>query len=149
LIPTMTWVRCVAAWVKMLVDTSVWVALLRGRDTPHSRMLREILLNDEAALCPAILQELVQGARDMQALETLKARFTRLPMLEQTMDAHILAAELYARCRWRGVTIRSPHDCLIAALAIEHGTTLLQSDRDFDRIASVEPSLLLWRPEAG
>jgi len=35
------------------------------------------------------------------------------------------------------------------SLAIEHGVILLQDDRDFARIASVEPSLMLWRPEAG
>ena len=130
----------------MLVDTSVWVTLLRDRETPHSQKLREVLLNEEALLCPAIVQEILQGGRNMQAFEAMKTRFTRLPMLEQTVDIHVRAAELYARCRWRGITIRSPHDCLIATLAIEHQTMLLQDDKDFAQIASVEPSLMLWRP---
>jgi predicted nucleic acid-binding protein len=40
-------------------------------------------------------------------------------------------------------TPRSPHDCLIACIAIEHGTPLLHDDKDFEAIARVEPRLLL------
>jgi len=50
---------------------------------------------------------------------------------------------LYARCRWKGITPRSPHDCLIAQLAIENDVELLQDDRDFRLIARVEPALRL------
>ncbi len=50
---------------------------------------------------------------------------------------------LYARCRWKGITPRSPHDSLIAQLAIEHRPPLLQDDRDFKQIARVEPALTL------
>jgi predicted nucleic acid-binding protein len=50
---------------------------------------------------------------------------------------------LYARCRWRGITIRSPNDCVIAACAIEAGDSLLHADRDFEAIAAIEPRLQL------
>ena len=50
---------------------------------------------------------------------------------------------LYARCRWQGITIRSPNDCLIAACAVEAGEPLLHADRDFERIAAIEPRLRL------
>ena len=52
-----------------------------------------------------------------------------------------LAAWLYARCRWQGITLRSPNDALIAACAIESGEPLLHADVDFERIARVEPRL--------
>jgi predicted nucleic acid-binding protein len=61
-------------------------------------------------------------------------------------DAHETAREaalLYARCRWQGITIRSPNDCLIAACAIEAGLPLLHADQDFGHIASIEPRLQL------
>jgi len=64
-------------------------------------------------------------------------------MLHPTVDTHVLAASLYARCRWRGITICSPHDCLTAALALEHDQPLLTLDRDFTAIAKVEPKLVL------
>jgi len=53
------------------------------------------------------------------------------------------AADLYRRCRAAGVTVRSTVECLIAQLALEHNATLLHSDRDYERIARVEPRLKL------
>jgi predicted nucleic acid-binding protein len=49
------------------------------------------------------------------------------------------AAELYARCRRGGETVRSHVDCLIAAVAIRTGTPLLHGDADFDAIARHAP----------
>ncbi|MBL0381051.1 MAG: PIN domain-containing protein [Desulfofustis sp. PB-SRB1] len=45
------------------------------------------------------------------------------------------AAQLYRTLRKHGVTIRTPVDCLISAVAIEHECRLLHNDRDFDTIA--------------
>jgi predicted nucleic acid-binding protein len=50
------------------------------------------------------------------------------------------------RCRERGFTPRSPHDCLVARVAVEHGVRLLHEDRDFELIAVVERRLKLFRP---
>ena len=109
--------------------------------------LSALLDEGEAAIAPVILQELLQGAASMLALRTLRRRFSALPMLEPLRDAvtHASAVELYARCRWAGITPRSPHDCLIAALAVEHGVPLLHDDQDFERIAQVETRLAIWR----
>ena len=53
------------------------------------------------------------------------------------------AAMLYARCRWQGLTVRSPNDCVVAAVAIASGLPLLAQDRDFKSIAHVAPALRL------
>ena len=53
------------------------------------------------------------------------------------------ASLLYARCRWQGITIRSPNDCLIAACAIEADVPLLQADRDFLTLALIDKRLKL------
>ena len=98
-------------------------------------------------MAPVIVQELLQGARNETELRRLRAEFMGQPMWIPTRETHARAGELYARCRWQGITIRSPHDCLIAALAIEHNDWLLQEDRDFARLATVEPALRLWRPD--
>lgn len=45
------------------------------------------------------------------------------------------AAALYRLCRRRGETVRSLNDCLIAAVAIRAGTTVLHHDRDFTVLA--------------
>ncbi|MHB8248717.1 MAG: type II toxin-antitoxin system VapC family toxin [Acidithiobacillus sp.] len=99
-------------------------------------------MEDGDVVCTwVIVQEILQGAADPQKLEILRAHFISLPQLAPSLETHVNASTLYARCRWRGITIRSPHDCLIAQTAIEHGVPLLQDDVDFERIALVEPQL--------
>ena len=69
-------------------------------------------------------------------------------MFDAPMDVEIFeeAAQLYRRCRNAGYTVRSAHDCLIAASAIRHGLALLQNDHDFELIARVSPLRLAKRP---
>ena len=131
----------------VLVDTTVWIDLLRGIETPATALLRELLDQGRAAVAPVIVQELLQGAANPQALERLREHFLSLPMLEPDAGAatHARAAELYARCRWRGVTPRSPHDCMIAQQAIDASVPLLHDDRDFELIAGIEARLALMR----
>jgi predicted nucleic acid-binding protein len=130
-----------------LVDTTVWIDWLRGKETGPTRALALLLEEGEAALCPVILQELLQGAVNAAALRTLRSRFGALPMLVPLppVEQHALAGELYARARWSGVTPRSPHDCLVAATAVAAGVPLLHDDRDFVTLARVERRLRLAR----
>lgn len=60
------------------------------------------------------------------------------PPTRATFEA---AAELYARARRKGLTIRSNNDCVIAEVAIEQDLVLLHDDADFEKIAIVEPRL--------
>ncbi len=127
----------------VLVDSAVWIDLLRGTDTPVTMQLRRLLLDGEAVIAPVILQEVLQGAASPPHLVRLRKHFAALPMLlpGDGPATHAEAGALYARCRWAGLTPRSPHDCLIAQLAIEHGVPLLHDDRDFLHIARIEPGL--------
>ncbi len=131
----------------VLVDSTVWIALLRNQASVPVARLRALLAQGDAAVAPVIVQELLQGASSPANLERLRGHFLALPMLEASPGAatHAAAGELYARCRWAGVTPRSPHDCLIAQLAVEHGVPLLHDDRDFEAIAGVETRLVLMR----
>ena len=54
----------------------------------------------------------------------------------------MLAAEIYQEMRRRGRTVRSTVDCLISAVAIKTGATILHKDRDFDQIAAVYPVII-------
>ncbi|HEY6645349.1 PIN domain-containing protein [Povalibacter sp.] len=55
------------------------------------------------------------------------------------------AAILYARCRWQSFTPRSANDCLVAACATRFELLLLHRDRDFERMAVLEPALTSLR----
>jgi len=127
----------------ILVDTSVWIDWLRRKATAAARALDQLLDQEDLALAPVVLQELLQGARGPRELEVLRSHFASLPMLQASVDTYAAAGALYARCRWEGFTPRSPHDCLIACLAIEHRAALLHDDRDFESLARVEPKLRL------
>jgi hypothetical protein len=131
----------------ILVDSTVWIDLLRGQRSAPVAMLERLLELGEAAVAPVIVQEILQGASSAQNLERLRSHFLALPMLEPRPGAvsHADAGELYARCRWAGITPRSPHDCLIATLAVQHSVPLLHDDKDFEAIASVEHRLVLTR----
>jgi len=37
-------------------------------------------------------------------------------------------------CRYKGITIRKPFDCMIASVAIENDIALLHNDKDFQPI---------------
>lgn len=130
----------------MIADSSAWIEFLRGGRTAVGRRLEALLRAGEVLLMPDVVyQEVLQGARDprhfIRLQEQLEAVRPFVPDAPRETARH--AAWLYARCRWEGITLRSPNDCLIAACAIESGELLLHADRDFERIAQVEPRLRL------
>lgn len=129
----------------ILVDTSVWIDWLRQGTRPATRVLDRVIDEGEIVLTPVVVQELLQRARGEAQLAELRAYFERLPQLMPTGKTYAEAGALYARCRWAGITPRSPHDCLIAQLAVEQGVPLLHDDRDFEAIAGVETRLVVMR----
>ena len=56
---------------------------------------------------------------------------------------HAQAGLLYARCRWHGLTMRNPIDCVVAACALEAELPLLARDADFVHLQRVAPQLQL------
>lgn len=130
----------------VLVDTSVWIAFLRGRPSRHVAALTELLDGEDlVGTAPIILQEILQGAESSVAFERLRREFAGvmcyLPL--DAIDSHVAAARLFMSCRRAGMTPRSSNDCLIAQIALEHDLYLLADDRDFEAIRSVEKRLRL------
>ncbi len=129
----------------ILVDSTVWIDLLRSRETIPVARLRRLLDLGEAAAAPVVVQEILQGAANPASFRKLQKYFTGIPLLGsgRIVDLHVAAAELYARARWHAITPRSPHDCLIAVTAIGDDVPLLHDDRDYEHLAKVEPRLKL------
>jgi predicted nucleic acid-binding protein len=63
----------------VLVDTSVWIDLLRSNDTTAVRRLRQLLDLGVVFVAPVIVQELLQGASSERNLQILRDRFIVLP----------------------------------------------------------------------
>jgi len=130
----------------MIIDTSAVIEFLRGTGSSTHRALAQALRDELPVWIPAVvLQEVLQGARDASHFVRLQAQLDQLPVFEPeyTHELHRQAALLFARCRWHGVTVRSPMDCVVAACALETGMPLLALDRDFSGIARIEPKLQL------
>ncbi|MEF0939109.1 type II toxin-antitoxin system VapC family toxin [Rhizobium sp. BR 362] len=122
----------------IVVDSSVWISLLRDAETEAVRRLRnmmgagppDILVGD------LILLEVLQGARgDRHAalIERNLRQFIVRPMLNDALA--VKAARNYRFLRERGITIRKTIDVIIGTFCIEEGHVLLHDDRDFDPMA--------------
>ena len=118
----------------ILVDSSLWIQLLRGNP---SNDLRSLLRQraDELATTGPIVMEILAGSRRVDHHEQMLAA-----LIQRPVDPHVdypHAAAIYRAARAAGVTIRSLNDCLIAAVALRFGDTVAHRDTDFDHIATV------------
>jgi predicted nucleic acid-binding protein len=122
----------------IVVDTSVWIEVLRGGDGDAARRCVELIERGEpVALTDVIYAELLQGVRPDRQVRELDAHLRAFPILRlESLEDFALAAELYRTARSRGITIRKTVDCLIAAPCVRTGAPLLHADADFDRLAS-------------
>ena len=119
----------------VLVDTSVLFLRL-----PRTELLR-LADGGPIAICPPVVQELLQGAHNEQRMAETRAIIEESEMLDSPVPIQRfeVAGAIYRVARARSFTIRSSNDCLIAAIAIHHDILLLHGDRDFDYIAQVSP----------
>ena len=124
----------------VIVDTSVWVDFLKGRETAGVVHL-EHLLNTEVDLFTSgiIVQELLTGIQEKRIRNEVKKDLELFITVMPSLGTHVRAAEIFDGCRKKGITIRSIVDCLVAALAIEYDLTVLHSDRDYKWISQVYP----------
>ena len=119
----------------VLVDTSAW--LLQEPPADFLTMIR----NQPVAICPPIVQELLQGAYDQRRMDRVNEIAGNSVMLDSPvpLSRFEFAGEIFRVARAEAFTIRSSNDCLIAAIAMHHEVTLLHGDRDFDNIARFFP----------
>jgi predicted nucleic acid-binding protein len=122
----------------VLVDTSVWIEILRARAPLR---LESILDFDEVVTCLPVIQEVLQGFRDEQAFRLARDSMRALPAVESPLSLAVIeeAVGLYRTARRQGLTVRSSVDCLIAACALRHGLTVLHRDRDYPTLAKICP----------
>ncbi len=121
----------------ILVDTSVWIEVLR--DASKRSVLDRALAGSDVVLSRFTQMELLQGCRDEGEWQMLDSHLEGQEYLEMNEGSWTLAARVYFDLRRAGNTVRSPIDCCIAQLALENGVVLLHKDRDFGTIAGIRP----------
>jgi predicted nucleic acid-binding protein len=120
----------------IVVDSSVWIDFLNGRNAPHVRRLRGLLGAEELIVGDLMLCEVLQGLRSEREafeVEALLRRFTVVPMAGDTIA--VTAARYFRSLRRRGITIRKTIDLLIGTWCIANGIPLLHNDGDFHPMA--------------
>ncbi len=124
----------------VLVDSSAWIEVERGRTSLSA------IVDDEVAVCPVVVMEVLRGARDLRRYHRGREMFTFVRVLDAPtpLDRFEEAARIYLQCRDAGVT-PSTADCLVTACAIAHDIALVHNDRDFAYIAKVVPLRLFTR----
>lgn len=119
----------------ILVDTSAWIEFLRDTGSPVCERV-DSLLESKIATCDAIRMEVLAGARDEPHARQLARLLDRATLLPTEPVDYEAAAALYRYCRGKGRTVRKLIDCLIAAVAIRAGASVLHNDADFTAIAA-------------
>ena len=120
----------------MIADTSVWIDYSRDRPTWQADRLDSAIRARTAMIVDPVRFEVLAGIKPNTSPVRLLAMFENC---EDVMQLHRIdaeqAASIYRNCRSLGGTVRSPTDCLIAAIAIRNDVPVLHRDRDYDVIA--------------
>lgn len=121
----------------ILVDSSVWIAYLRGYRTLATTKLEVMAACQPLLIGDLILLEVLQGARDDAHAERIQRELRRYEIVS-LLDADLarVAARNYRRLRELGITIRKTVDIIIGTFCIEHGHALLHDDHDFVPMAA-------------
>jgi predicted nucleic acid-binding protein len=120
----------------IVVDSSVWIDFLNGRDAAHVGRLRAVLGANEIIVGDLMLCEILQGLdseREARDVEALLRRFDIVPMAGDAIAT--TAARNFRSLRRRGVTVRKTIDLLIGTWCIENRRPLLHNDGDFHPMA--------------
>jgi predicted nucleic acid-binding protein len=132
----------------ILVDTSVWISILRDKAGGVVTAFRKKVGSDVIVLSRFNQLELLQGAKDSREWQVLEDYLATQIYLEASTGTWREAARIYFDLRRKGVTVNSPVDCCIAQIAMESGALLLHCDRDFELIAKIrklEEMHLRWQ----
>jgi predicted nucleic acid-binding protein len=120
----------------IVVDSSVWIDFLNGRDALHVKRLRAIIGTEEVIVGDLMLCEVLQGLDDERTareVETLLRRFEIVHMAGDSIA--VAAAGNFRSLRRRGITVRKTIDLLIGTWCIENRMPLLHNDSDFHPMA--------------
>jgi predicted nucleic acid-binding protein len=119
----------------ILPDSTVWIDFNNPRTINTEKTSLEGFLSDQFPIwiCPPVFQEVLQGCRTAKELKAAKYWFLKCYRGRVGVyQAAECGAAIYRTLRQKGITIRKPNDCLIAAYCILNNLALLHHDRDFD-----------------
>ena len=120
----------------ILVDSSVWVDFFSSSPGRAGSELRRMIADAEPfALTGVVVAEVLQGlTRDSLRIERYLAQWDMLEPRGFATDRE--AAAIYRAARGKGISLTTI-DTVIAAIALEHSSSVFTLDEDFSRIARI------------
>jgi predicted nucleic acid-binding protein len=120
----------------IVVDTSVWVSVLRSREGPESAVFHRLLDSDEVLLPVPVRIELLAGARKADRLP-LRRALSALPVQYPSDETWQLVDQWVEKAGQAGERF-GMGDLLIGALAAEVGALVWSLDSDFERLSRLK-----------
>jgi predicted nucleic acid-binding protein len=118
--------------LKILLDTSVWIDILRVNPPWTPTTVAELVRTSEILVADLVFVELMRGARTWPETRLLSAKLNEFEQVTVCNPAMARkAVDYHQTLRTKGKTIRGTIDLLIATWCIENNIPLLHADRDF------------------
>lgn len=125
--------------MQYLLDTNVWIDYLKGVDVSiRSRILAA--QPNSIFVCSVVVAELLHGAKKYGAADRRAGTVHRTLECYNSLPFDNGSAEVYAELRHQTDAIGKKlgsNDLMIAAIALQHGLTLVTHDQAFSRIAGL------------
>lgn len=130
---------------RVLVDSSVWVEMLRGRNSPEVSRLGVLLRENQVCTNGLIRAEVLSGAKTPKAYRQLSDDFSALELLpdppELWEDVSLARFSLARKGFHAGIA-----DLVVAVSAARHRRAVFSLDQAFERIREAVPMELLPPP---
>ena len=120
----------------VLVDTSVWAAVLRSAAAPEAPLLAQLLDADSVILPLPVRLELLSGTANRDRAK-LRSRLSALAVARPTEETWALIERWVTEAADQGQRF-GIGDLLIAALAEERNALVWSLDADFERMARLK-----------
>jgi predicted nucleic acid-binding protein len=121
-----------ASGLKVLVDSSVWIAALRGLAPWTPDFTARVFFSRRILIADLVYVEVVRGAKTTSESRLISAMLNDFEHVSVCgIDLARNAVDNHHLLRAKGITVRGTVDLLIASWCIKNDVPLLHSDRDF------------------
>ena len=130
---------------RLLLDSSVWIAILRSSDTSQVQRARNLFEGFNVLVADLVYVEVMRGASDAAQARGLAksfADFEFVTLCSETIARR--AVENHNLLRAKGATIRGTVDLIIGTWCIENHVSLAHQDKDFAHMER-HLGLSIWR----
>lgn len=117
----------------ILVDSSVWISYLNGKNTKETEFLSQFVGVENILMTDLIYLEILQGYRDDSVFNDVKSFLDEFPFaILGSQELALKSAQNYRFLRKKGITIPKTIEPYIATYCIDKDMTLLHSDKDYE-----------------